>query len=209
MFALGASSRVAVRAPAHASSSSTTPRARAMTTSCAVRASGGSARALGGCSSAVTLGGARASYGAVRVRARATLGSSRAARGKRLVVEAMFEVRAMAMREKRRASECVKKGWFARRDARGRRARKDAAQRGLTNDSRVDSDSASRRKPSRWSCWRKKRRAGSGITLSAPNRYVDKNVCELLNGVGRAFVRGAARAGGRGRCDRRGREPRF
>jgi len=87
--------------------------------------------------------------------------------------------------------------------AKGRRAR------GLTNDSRVDSDSASRRKPSRWSCWRKKRRAGSGITLSAPNRYVDKNVCELLNGVGRAFVRGAARAGGRGMCDRRGREPRF
>lgn len=55
------------------------------------------AHALGGVSSAVTLGGARASYGAVRVRARASLGS-RHARGKRLVVEAMFEVRAIAVR---------------------------------------------------------------------------------------------------------------
>lgn len=93
MFAstLGAS-RVSVRA--HSSSSSSTPRARAMTSASAVR--NANARcALGGVSSAVTLGGARASYGAVRVRARASLGS-RAMRGKRLVVEAMFEVRAMA-----------------------------------------------------------------------------------------------------------------
>lgn len=94
MFAstLGAS-RVSVRAHS-SSSSSTTPRARAMTSASAVR--NANARcALGGVSSAVTLGGARASYGAVRVRARASLGS-RAMRGKRLVVEAMFEVRAMA-----------------------------------------------------------------------------------------------------------------
>jgi len=92
--ALGAS-RVAVHA--RSSSTTTTPRARAMTS--AVRAVRGdrTAHALGGVSSAVTLGGARASYGAVRVRARASLGS-RHARGKRLVVEAMFEVRAIAVR---------------------------------------------------------------------------------------------------------------
>jgi len=85
--ALGAS-RVAVHA--RSSSTTTTPRARA------VRGDR-TAHALGGVSSAVTLGGARASYGAVRVRARASLGS-RHARGKRLVVEAMFEVRAIAVR---------------------------------------------------------------------------------------------------------------
>jgi len=94
----------------------------------AVRAVRGdrTAHALGGVSSAVTLGGARASYGAVRVRARASLGS-RHARGKRLVVEAMFEVRAIAVR----AGACdggkmvLSHGATARRDA-----RRDA--RGLT-----------------------------------------------------------------------------
>jgi len=91
--ALGAS-RVAVHA--RSSSTTTTPRARAMTSARAVRGDR-TAHALGGVSSAVTLGGARASYGAVRVRARASLGS-RHARGKRLVVEAMFEVRAIAVR---------------------------------------------------------------------------------------------------------------